>query len=114
MLNTLILFCFEFYTYNFLGQLDQIATEIYNLELECQVLSTETGEVDGKTIVIVTLRLNFDNTHYVSKTENFSKQFPKEYIKNEINLEITTLRNIDYIQIKINVENHFYYFIYIG
>ncbi|XP_066140773.1 soluble guanylate cyclase 89Db-like isoform X2 [Euwallacea fornicatus] len=53
------------FTHYLMGQLDQIATEIYNLKLECQVLSTETGEVDGKTIVIVTLRLNFDNTHYV-------------------------------------------------
>ncbi|KAH1027948.1 hypothetical protein HUJ05_001365 [Dendroctonus ponderosae] len=53
------------FTHYLMGQLDQIATEIYNLELECQVLSTETGEVDGKTIVIVTLRLNFDNTHYI-------------------------------------------------
>ncbi|KAH1020983.1 hypothetical protein HUJ04_010562 [Dendroctonus ponderosae] len=53
------------FTHYLMGQLDQIATEVYNLELECQVLSTETGEVDGKTIVIVTLRLNFDNTHYI-------------------------------------------------
>lgn len=53
------------FTHYLMGQLDQIATEIYNLQLECQVLSTETGEVDGKTIAIVTLRLNFDNTHYI-------------------------------------------------
>ncbi|XP_050303874.1 soluble guanylate cyclase 89Db-like [Anthonomus grandis grandis] len=53
------------FTHYLMGQLDQIATEIYNLKLETHVLNTEVNQVDGKTIVIVTFRLNFDNTQYI-------------------------------------------------
>lgn len=52
--------------YPIIGQLDQIATEIYNLKLDSSVIKNEKATVSGKNIVIVTFRLNFDNTSYVS------------------------------------------------
>ncbi|XP_049820696.1 soluble guanylate cyclase 89Db-like isoform X2 [Aethina tumida] len=48
-----------------MGQLDQIATEIYNLKLDSTVIKNEKATVSGKNIVIVTFRLNFDNTSYM-------------------------------------------------
>ncbi|XP_076255193.1 soluble guanylate cyclase 89Da-like isoform X2 [Rhynchophorus ferrugineus] len=53
------------FTHYLMGQLEQIAAEIYHLELESNILSTETSQVEGRTIVIVTFRLNFDNTQYI-------------------------------------------------
>lgn len=52
----------------FLGQLDEISKDIYKLDLETTVLSTENTIIAGRNITIVTFRLNFDNSHYVSKS----------------------------------------------
>lgn len=45
----------------------QIATDFFNLKLETKVMDT-THKVtsEGRNLVIVKLRLNFDNTQYVS------------------------------------------------
>lgn len=50
----------------FLGQLDEIARETFNLVLKTTVLESSTSNVEGKNIVIVTFRLDFDNVNYVS------------------------------------------------
>lgn len=55
------------YKLYFLGQLDQIAREIYNLELETSVIQCQENSLSaGKIVTIVNLRLNFDNSQYVS------------------------------------------------
>lgn len=51
-----------------LGQLDQIASEIYNLELKTDIVKSENTSIGGRNVIIVTFRLNFDNTQYVSNS----------------------------------------------
>jgi hypothetical protein len=50
-----------------LGQLCQIAGDIFNLKLETTVLSQENVTIGTRNIVIVHFRLNFDNSQYVSR-----------------------------------------------
>lgn len=60
--------CDVIYGYFFLlGQLDEISKDIYKLDLETTVLSTENKTIAGRNITIVTFRLKFDNSQYVSK-----------------------------------------------
>lgn len=49
-----------------LGQLYQIAKEIFNLKLETTILNKENKTIGGGKITIVYFRLNFDNSRYVS------------------------------------------------
>ncbi|KAJ8919157.1 hypothetical protein NQ315_012143 [Exocentrus adspersus] len=60
------------FTHYVMGQLDEIAKDIYNLKLETSVLSTENKTISGQDITIVTFRLNFDNSQYIlsKKAEN--------------------------------------------
>ncbi|CAH1111122.1 unnamed protein product, partial [Psylliodes chrysocephalus] len=53
-------------THYVMGQLMQIATDFFNLKLETKVMDT-THKVtsEGRNLVIVKLRLNFDNTQYM-------------------------------------------------
>lgn len=53
------------FTHYLMGQLDQIASEIYDLKLNTEIVSTESTTIDGRNIVIVKYRLNFDNTQYI-------------------------------------------------
>ncbi|XP_018562428.1 soluble guanylate cyclase 89Db-like [Anoplophora glabripennis] len=60
------------FTHYVMGQLDEISKDIYNLDLETTVLSTEHKTITGRNITIVTFRLNFDNSQYIlsKKAEN--------------------------------------------
>lgn len=49
------------------GLLDQIAKENFNLDLKTKVLESGTSMVEGRNIVIVTFRLDFDNVNYVGR-----------------------------------------------
>ncbi|CAH1989734.1 unnamed protein product [Acanthoscelides obtectus] len=54
------------FTHYVMGQLEQIANEIYNLNLNTSVVDQEISTApSGKTLYIVNLRLNFDNSHYI-------------------------------------------------
>ncbi|RZC39378.1 soluble guanylate cyclase 89Db-like [Asbolus verrucosus] len=53
------------FTHYVMGQLRQIAEDIFNLKLETIVLSQENIAVGGRNITIVQFRLNFDNRQYV-------------------------------------------------
>ncbi|XP_044761356.1 soluble guanylate cyclase 89Db-like [Coccinella septempunctata] len=53
------------FTHYLMGQLQEIAVSLFNLNLETKVLSSEMSEANGKKIRIVTFRLNFDNSQYM-------------------------------------------------
>ncbi|KAJ8974758.1 hypothetical protein NQ317_019162, partial [Molorchus minor] len=53
------------FTHYLMGQLNQIAQETYNLELETKVLKSEITNISGRDIAIVTFRLNFNNIQYI-------------------------------------------------
>ncbi|XP_068911274.1 soluble guanylate cyclase 89Db-like [Tenebrio molitor] len=53
------------FTHYVMGQLCQIAGDIFNLKLETTVLSQENVTIGTRNIVIVHFRLNFDNSQYV-------------------------------------------------
>ncbi|XP_060524248.1 soluble guanylate cyclase 89Db-like [Cylas formicarius] len=57
------------FTHYLMGQLNQIARELFDLTLRATVLSSEVRQVDGKTIFKVTFRLDFDNTQYIVATQ---------------------------------------------
>ncbi|KAL3278568.1 hypothetical protein HHI36_016114 [Cryptolaemus montrouzieri] len=58
------------FTHYLMGQLHEIANHLFNLELQTEVLDSQFSDVNGKKIVIVTFRLNFDNEQYMKmKTE---------------------------------------------
>ncbi|KAK9885019.1 hypothetical protein WA026_009246 [Henosepilachna vigintioctopunctata] len=61
------------FTHYLMGQLHEIAKNIFKLKLEIKVLETRISEANGKKIIIVTFRLNFENGHYMKmKTEKES------------------------------------------
>ncbi|VEN44822.1 unnamed protein product [Callosobruchus maculatus] len=61
------------FTHYVMGQLEQIAKEIYNLKLSTSIVDEQTSTAPtGKTLYIVNLRLNFDNTQYV-ETKKLTK-----------------------------------------
>lgn len=49
----------------FIGQLFQIAKELYNTELDIKVLES-SNNIPGSRSVMVKFRINFDNRQYVS------------------------------------------------
>ncbi|XP_015840578.1 soluble guanylate cyclase 89Db-like [Tribolium castaneum] len=49
-----------------MGQLHQIAEDIFNLKLETTVLNQENKTIGGRNITIVNFRLNFDNSQYIA------------------------------------------------
>ncbi|CAG9858830.1 unnamed protein product [Phyllotreta striolata] len=54
-------------THYVMGQLMQIAKDFFDLELETNVIeSNEKVSTEGKQLIIVKLRLNFDNTQYMA------------------------------------------------
>jgi guanylate cyclase len=55
------------FTHYVMGQLCQIAGDIFNLKLETTVLSQENVTIGTRNIVIVHFRLNFDNSQYASR-----------------------------------------------
>lgn len=53
------------YVQYLIGLLNQIAKDVFNLELKLKILDTQTS-VTGRTSTTVRFRLDFDNTPYVS------------------------------------------------
>ncbi|XP_063926180.1 soluble guanylate cyclase 89Db-like [Zophobas morio] len=54
------------FTHYVMGQLDEVAEDIFNLKLETSVLSQENVTIGTRNISIVHFRLNFDNSQYIS------------------------------------------------
>ncbi|XP_074041184.1 soluble guanylate cyclase 89Da isoform X2 [Leptinotarsa decemlineata] len=63
-------------THYVMGQLDQVAREIYNLELETTIIKSEKIPSSvGKDVSIVHLRLNFDNSQYMCSKNRETTSF---------------------------------------
>lgn len=64
------------FTQYVMGQLQQIAKDFYNLKLNVKVVEKASSASGSRNTVIVTYRLDFDNTEYVSvlltKPTNFT------------------------------------------
>lgn len=54
------------FTQYVMGQLQQIAKDFYNLKLNVKVVEKASSASGSRNTVIVTYRLDFDNTEYVS------------------------------------------------
>lgn len=51
---------------SFSGQLEEIASTFYKLKLQAKVIEKASSESGTRNTVIVTYRLDFDNSGYVS------------------------------------------------
>lgn len=53
------------------GQLQQVAKEHFNLDVETTIIETEFTRNNNRSISIVTLKLQFDNSEFVSSVANY-------------------------------------------
>lgn len=75
----------KYFFFVFLGQLYQIAKELYETSLDIRVLETSTN-IPGSRSVKVTFRIDFDNREYVSISEK--RFFLNKYNKKDTRKKI--------------------------
>ncbi|KAG5875490.1 hypothetical protein JTB14_015102 [Gonioctena quinquepunctata] len=77
-------------THYVMGQLEEIAEDIFNLELKTTIVHSDIYQSSmGKDVTIVKLRLNFDNSQYVSRIHSISPKDP--FHINDFQLEVRSV-----------------------